>query len=182
MMDPVGAVTEQDVWRALAEVEDPELPIGIVDLGIVDTVAVGPDNRVVVELIPTFGGCPALEIIRGRATDRLSELGLPDAEVRWNPAGAWAPDRISATGQAQLRAHGIAGGDEAAAAAAPTGARCPFCDSADTERASGFGATLCRVVYACRCCRNVFEGMKRPGTLIRPAKLIPPSPTPAGGR
>jgi len=172
MMDAVGAVTQQDVWRALAEVEDPELPIGIVDLGIVEAVSMGANGRLVVELIPTFSGCPALEVIRERVISRLRELGVADAEVRWKLGPSWDPGRISAAGRAQLREHGITGGDPAAAAAR-SGARCPFCDSDDTERASGFGPALCRVVYRCRCCRNVFEGMKRPGTLIRLANAAP---------
>ena len=173
MMRAAGVITEQDVWRALADVEDPELPVNIVDLGIVHAVDVRPDGCVV-ELIPTFSGCPALEIIRGRAVARLRELGLRDVDVRWDLGLAWAPDRISAAGQARLREYGIVGGD-AAAAAARAGARCPFCDSADTERTTGFGPALCRVIYRCRCCRNVFEGMKRPGTLIHLASPIPRS-------
>ena len=176
----MGPVDEHDVWRALADVEDPELPIGIVDLGIVDAVTIGRDGRVAVELIPTFSGCPALEVIRERVIECLWDLGVRDSEVRWKLGPAWDPGRISAAGRAQLRAHGITGGDPAAAAA-ESGARCPFCDSEDTERASGFGPALCRVVYRCRCCRNVFEGMKRPGTLIRLAEAAPRSPGPVYG-
>jgi ring-1,2-phenylacetyl-CoA epoxidase subunit PaaD len=155
MMAAESIVDERDVWRALEKVEDPELPIGIVDLGIVDAVTMDRDGHVVVDLIPTFSGCPALEVIRERVIDSLQELGVANAEVRWKLGPAWDPGRISSAGRAQLREHGITGGDPAAAAAA-SGARCPFCNSEDTERASGFGPALCRVVYRCRCCRNIF--------------------------
>jgi len=54
-------VSSEDVWNALAEIPDPEIPdISLVDLGVIKRVTVdGP--RVRVEFTPTFLGCPALE-------------------------------------------------------------------------------------------------------------------------
>jgi ring-1,2-phenylacetyl-CoA epoxidase subunit PaaD len=53
-------LTERDVWAALAEIPDPEIPtISIVDLGVVRDVAV-ENGTVHVEFTPTFLGCPAL--------------------------------------------------------------------------------------------------------------------------
>ncbi|HEV8404154.1 MAG TPA: iron-sulfur cluster assembly protein, partial [Candidatus Limnocylindrales bacterium] len=53
------------VLAALAEVMDPELPmLSVVDLGIVHRVEVGSDGGPIrVEILPTFVGCPALELI-----------------------------------------------------------------------------------------------------------------------
>ena len=60
--DPIAL--EAAVWAALAEVRDPEIPpVSITDLGIVERVIVS-DDTVDVELLPTFVGCPALDVIR----------------------------------------------------------------------------------------------------------------------
>ena len=54
-------VTEQQVWDALAEIPDPEIPvISLVDLGVIRSVDVSRD-QVRVEFTPTFLGCPALD-------------------------------------------------------------------------------------------------------------------------
>ena len=55
---------DADVWAALSGVHDPEIPpCTITDLGIVEDVRSGPD-AVEVDLLPTFAGCPALDVIR----------------------------------------------------------------------------------------------------------------------
>jgi ring-1,2-phenylacetyl-CoA epoxidase subunit PaaD len=57
-------VTEAQVWDALAEIPDPEIPvISLVDLGVVRDVIV-ENGRVHVGFTPTFLGCPALEVMR----------------------------------------------------------------------------------------------------------------------
>ena len=55
---------ESAVWAALHDVHDPEIPtISVVDLGIVDRVETAPGS-IHVELLPTFVGCPALDVMR----------------------------------------------------------------------------------------------------------------------
>lgn len=156
--------TEQEIRDVLQTVEDPELPVNILDLGMVEAVSLVPTGEVQVQLIPTFVGCPALEIIRSRILARLQEHGVQDATVTWNLTTPWEPSRISVAGRSQLAAYGITAGDDITAAAAPRGALCPHCLSSNTERTSSFGTALCRVGYYCHDCRNSFEGMKRPGT------------------
>ena len=66
-------VTAADVWDALAEIPDPEIPVvSLVDLGVVRDVAV-EDGRVRVDFTPTFLGCPALEVMRD-AIDELDDF------------------------------------------------------------------------------------------------------------
>jgi len=156
-------LSENKIWEGLRQVEDPELQVGIVDLGIVDKVTVGSDGRTRVKLVPTFVGCPALEIIRNRTLERLEELGVENAQVIWSFDEAWNPSRISRAGREQLAEFGIAAGDAFTARAAPEGAECPYCNSSDTERTTGFGPTICRAVYYCRSCGHSFEGVKNPG-------------------
>src|SRR5258707_13789417 len=64
-------------WRALAAVEDPEIPaLGIVDLGLIRFVTLEADGTLDVGLSPTYLGCPATEVIR-RSVDRsLGSAGI----------------------------------------------------------------------------------------------------------
>ena len=69
-------VTEAEVWEALAEIPDPEIPvISGVDLGVVRDVQVD-DERVHVEFTPTFLGCPALEVMRDAMATRIAHAPL----------------------------------------------------------------------------------------------------------
>ncbi len=91
-------VTEQQVWDALAEIPDPEIPvISLVDLGVIRSVDVSRD-QVRVEFTPTFLGCPALEVMRDAMTDRITALGAePDVQVISDDS--WSTDRITPEGR-----------------------------------------------------------------------------------
>ena len=111
-------VTEAQVWDALAEIPDPEIPvISLVDLGVIKSVAVSQD-RVRVEFMPTFLGCPALEVMREAMAERISALGgEPDVRVVSNDS--WSSDRITPQGREKLRASGFAPPAPSEAGAAP---------------------------------------------------------------
>ena len=153
------ALSTRGIWDALADVEDPELPVAITDLGMVRSVAVeGPHVRV--QLVPTFVGCPALDVIRERVRARL--LGLPGVEhvdVRFAYDEPWTLDRLTETARARLAVHGLS--VPRASLAEP--AECPFCGSTNTVLENPFGATLCRAIYYCRDCRNPIERFRPPG-------------------
>jgi ring-1,2-phenylacetyl-CoA epoxidase subunit PaaD len=141
--------SEAAVWAALREIPDPEIPtISLVDLGIVHRVDVGPD-QVRVELLPTFTGCPALEMMRAGVEQRLSSLA-PEVDVRFTSTIPWTSDRITAIGRAALGRAGLAppGTDRPA---------CPYCGSAETSIENAFGPTLCRSIWYCSSCRQPFE-------------------------
>ena len=92
---------------ALGDVPDPEIPaVSIVELGMVGDVEVG-ERGIRVELLPTFVGCPALEIIRDAVEQRLGELG-PPVHVEVTFATPWTSDRISPAGREKLRGSGFA--------------------------------------------------------------------------
>ena len=101
------AATPEKVLAALQGVADPEIPaVSIVELGRIGEVEVGAD-RIHVELVPTFVGCPAIEMIRSAVEDRLSSFHRPvDVEVSW--ATPWSSDRISPAGRLKLRRSGFA--------------------------------------------------------------------------
>lgn len=95
------------LWQALAAVRDPELPVGLVDLGLVYGLRrEGP--RVEVELSFTATACPAMDMIQEDV--RRALLAVPgveqvDIQVVWDPP--WSKDRLSPRAREQLRAVGI---------------------------------------------------------------------------
>jgi ring-1,2-phenylacetyl-CoA epoxidase subunit PaaD len=164
----VKVLTREAVWEALAEVPDPEIPVvSVVDLGLVHTVEFDAE-RLRVELLPTFVGCPALELIRRSVTDRLAGMAQR-VEVEMTFAVPWTSDRITPDGHRKLRQSGFAppgpagAGDArplfATIAMRPT-ATCPWCGSADTTLENLFGPTLCRTMFWCNRCRQPFEQFK----------------------
>jgi len=165
----VRTLTREAVWEALAEVPDPEIPVvSVVDLGLVHRVELGGE-RLRVELLPTFVGCPALELIRRSVADRLAGMA-PRVEVEMTFALPWTSDRITPDGRRKLRQSGFAPPGPAAVvgdarplfvtiAMRPT-ATCPWCGSADTALENLFGPTLCRTVFWCNHCRQPFEQFK----------------------
>jgi ring-1,2-phenylacetyl-CoA epoxidase subunit PaaD len=159
-------VTAAEVWAALAELPDPEIPvISLVELGVVREVAVEEGGRVRVDFTPTFLGCPAQEVMRARMAERIRALGAePDVRVLLDDS--WSTDCITAEGREKLRAAGFAPPAPRAAGAPQLVQlqgrllRCPYCGSADTTLENLFGPTPCRSIRYCRACRQPFEQFK----------------------
>ncbi|MBI4259143.1 MAG: phenylacetate-CoA oxygenase subunit PaaJ [Actinobacteria bacterium] len=159
------------MWEALSGVHDPEIPpLPITDLGIVERVTV-EDDAVHVALLPTFSGCPALDVIAEDVEAAVRAVaGRRPVTVRFVHSPPWTSDRITPAGREALRSYGLTPPGEGGSApafvplAALSGARgtsaCPFCGSDDTVLESAFGPTLCRSTHFCRSCRNPFEAFK----------------------
>ena len=177
VMTSPRAIDERAVRAVLGEVPDPEIPtVSIVELGMVGAIDVD-DARIHVELLPTFVGCPALEVIRESVTARLAaDFDLPvDVEVSF--ATPWTTDRISPAGREKLRGLGFAPpphprSDRAlqvltprlaasATADADDAVSCPYCGSTETTLENVFGPTQCRSIRHCAACRQPFEAFKR---------------------
>lgn len=96
------------LWDALREVRDPELPISLVDLGLVYAIR-RSGERVEVDLTFTATACPCMEFIRQDVQERLlREPGVREVEIRevWDPP--WTSERMTAEGRAILRSFGVA--------------------------------------------------------------------------
>ena len=107
MSGPAAGVDVRVVWDALAEVPDPEIPaVSVVDLGIVHAVELDGE-RLRVELLPTFVGCPALDVIRDSVAARLVGMAA-DVQVEMTFAEPWTSERITAEGRRKLRESGFA--------------------------------------------------------------------------
>lgn len=164
--------TESDIYVALESVNDPEMPINIVDLGMIGDVRLdgtGCGVEVDVQLLPTFVGCPALPMIAENVEKAVGACeGVKGVTVSFVFDPPWSVDRISDRGRISLAGLGVSVPLPPAADCTESGLRpddkavaCPFCGSGDTSMESRFGPTRCRMIYYCRGCRNSFEHMKR---------------------
>ncbi len=100
-------VTEQDVLSALKSCYDPEIPVNIVDLGLIYKVnlapAEGSKQDVTVDMTLTAQGCPEHVNISAQVKSRLEQLpGIRNAAVNvvWTPP--WTPERLSPDARRQL--------------------------------------------------------------------------------
>jgi metal-sulfur cluster biosynthetic enzyme len=107
----MAAVTEGEVLNALKQCYDPEIPVNIVDLGLIYAVRLEPvadggqDARqdVSVDLTLTSPGCPSHVMIGEQVKARLEQLpgiGTATVNVVWTPP--WTPDRLSPEARTQL--------------------------------------------------------------------------------
>ena len=100
---------EARLWRALRDVEDPEIPISVVGMGLIVSLAYRPDTRTAdLQITYTAMGCPAMDFIEDDI--RAACLADPDVdaveiEVVWDPV--WTKDRIRADARATMRRLGI---------------------------------------------------------------------------
>jgi ring-1,2-phenylacetyl-CoA epoxidase subunit PaaD len=161
------ATLEERVRAALDTVHDPEIPAcSIADLGMVERVHV-TDAAVEVDLLPTFVGCPAKDVIADDVRAALHDAaGGRELRLRFVYDPPWTTDRISERGRAQLRDVGIAPhwerskGPVSVSLMSVSGVSCPFCGSTETKMESAWGPTPCRTQHWCSSCRNAFEGFK----------------------
>jgi len=101
------AVTETEVLSALKQVYDPEIPVNIVDLGLIYGMKFEPapedKQDVAVDITLTAQGCPAHVTISEQVKARVEQLpGVRNASVNvvWTPP--WTPERLSPDARKQL--------------------------------------------------------------------------------
>lgn len=156
-------LTADQVWQALEEVKDPELPVvSVVEMGIVRAVSVS-GNAVTITMTPTFSGCPALAVMKTAIEVRVRLAGAESVQVNTVLAPPWTSDWITDAAREKLAAFGLAPpprheghwerllSNEAA---------CPYCGSQNTTLKNSFGPTLCRALYYCNNCQQPFEQFK----------------------
>ena len=105
-LTPVEAV-EARLWEALREVEDPEIPISVVGMGLIVSLSYS-ESVVDIELTFTAMGCPAMDFIQDDIRERLlrePEVDEVRIEVVWDPV--WTRARIREEWRATLRKLGI---------------------------------------------------------------------------
>ena len=157
--------SEREVWSALEEVKDPEIPVvSVVEMGIVRRVELEGEG-VKVAMTPTFSGCPALRVMHDDIEAKLRGLGFEKVEVKTVLSPPWSTDWISQEAKAKLHEFGIAppapvGEDDALIQLEASPAVCPRCGSFDTATKNTFGPTLCKSIHVCNSCKEPFEAFK----------------------
>jgi len=154
----------EDIWRWLADVPDPEIPvISVVELGIIRDVARN-DDEITVTVTPTYSGCPATAVIAMEIEQALRRKGVERVKIETQISPAWTTQWITEEGRDKLRAYGIAPSVEGDTCAgmlkAPPVVACPRCGSKKTERVSQFGSTPCKAHYRCTDCLEPFDYFK----------------------
>jgi metal-sulfur cluster biosynthetic enzyme len=99
--------TERDVWDALYDVQDPEMPISIVDLGLIYGVAVD-GNHAAIDMTLTYTGCPARDMLRDEIREAVASVsGIESVDLRlvWSPG--WSIEMVTDQGKADLREFGL---------------------------------------------------------------------------
>lgn len=88
-------LTEEIVYSALKNVYDPEIPVSIVDLGLIYDVAISSGNNVNMKMTLTTPGCGMGAMIAGQAEEAIKTAGAKNVliEVVWDPP--WNPDMMS---------------------------------------------------------------------------------------
>lgn len=159
-------ITEQQIWTALEEVMDPEIPtISMVDMGIITGVELREGgNSVKVSMTPTFAGCPALRAMETMVKERLELMHISHIEVETTFDIAWTTERITEKGRQALLKHGLAPPEHKKEGYIEldvlNDVACPYCNSRNTTLKSPFGPTLCRALHYCNNCLQAFEQFK----------------------
>lgn len=155
----------QDVYEALMDVRDPEIPtLSVVDMGIITNVEVRSNDDVCVTMTPTFVGCPAIDVMRRDVEAAVMGLGVANVTVNVNFDVPWTTNRVTEAGKAALLRHGLAPPEPFDTLTwkldVLNNVACPYCASRDTTLKSPFGPTLCRSLHYCNACLQAFEGFK----------------------
>lgn len=110
MSEPVVAAPpdEEAIREALKDCYDPEIPINMVDLGLLYGVQVSDGGHVLVEMTLTAVGCPEAENMVVQVRQRVEEIpGVQSCHVVlvWNPT--WNPEMMSEDGRVMMRILGF---------------------------------------------------------------------------
>ena len=155
--------SEAQIYQWLDDVKDPEIPVlSLVDLGVITKITIDHDH-VLVEMTPTFVGCPALDFMKQEILETLQKRGIHTVTIEVTFRDPWTSDKISDKGKKALKKFGLA----------PPPAMsliddldilehaiCPRCDGTNTDLKNTFGPTLCRSIHYCQDCKEAFEQFK----------------------
>jgi len=155
--------TVEEIWSALENVKDPEIPVlTVVDMGIITSVEIS-GSIAIVTMTPTFVGCPAIGVMKKSIQEEVSKLGFEEVVVHVDFETQWTSDRMKPEAKNKLEKFGLAPPsiiDGELTEAQLNNVRCPHCGSTDTTLRSAFGSTLCRAIRFCFTCKQGFEQFK----------------------
>lgn len=161
------AGTKIDLERAreiAGAVADPEIPVlTLADLGVIRDVKTD-GSSLVVDISPTYIGCPAVLAIELAVEAALRGGGFEHVRISRVLSPAWSTDDITAAGREKLRDYGIAPplrrSGKAALLFEDDTVACPHCGSTATHKIAEFGSTACKALWKCDACREPFDYFK----------------------
>ncbi|MCE7994354.1 MAG: phenylacetate-CoA oxygenase subunit PaaJ [Roseivirga sp.] len=160
----VSKLTEDQIKTWLDEVKDPEIPVlSLNDLGVITGITIEDSGKVRVDMTPTFAGCPAMDVMQSDVEEVLKREGIEDFEVVLSFATQWNSNMISEKGRAALKKFGLAPPPKhnlIVDIELIEHAKCPQCNSENTEMKTPFGPALCRSLHYCHDCHQAFEQFK----------------------
>ncbi len=102
-------MVEARLWEALRHVDDPEIPVSVVGMGLIVSLTYGPQQRrAALQITFTAMGCPAMDFIEDDIREALlrdPDVDEVELEVVWDPV--WTKDRIRADARETMRRLGI---------------------------------------------------------------------------
>ena len=107
-MSDVIRPTEEQIREALKVVKDPEIPVNVVDLGLIYGVDINEEGMVDITMTLTSVGCPVQDLIRSDA--EMAVMGVDgvtgvSVDFVWTPP--WSPEKMSDDGKRQMRMFGF---------------------------------------------------------------------------
>ena len=154
-------MNKEQILSILSEVYDPEIPVlSIADLGILRQVDIS-DDKILVQITPTYSGCPAMDTIREDIRKVLAKHGLNNVDIKETLSPAWTTEWMSEAGIQKLQDYGIAAPAKGCLLQGEDSPEsCPHCHSKKIELISRFGSTACKALYRCLDCREPFDYFK----------------------
>lgn len=107
-MEISAVPSEAQILEAMKVVKDPEIPVNVVDLGLVYKTLVSEDGVIDIEMTLTSVGCPVQDMIRADielALMRLEGVKAVNVDFVWTPP--WTPAKMSEDGKRQMRMFGF---------------------------------------------------------------------------
>jgi ring-1,2-phenylacetyl-CoA epoxidase subunit PaaD len=165
------AAGEEQIWKLLEEVFDPEVPVlSVIDLGIIREIKSNSPplgaGGIEVIITPTYSGCPAMNRIEWDIRTILLQNGYINNKITTVLSPAWTTDWMSETGKQKLKEYGIAPPHSTQSVcntklfAQEEAIQCPHCNSYHTRLVSQFGSTACKALYKCNDCLEPFDYFK----------------------
>lgn len=152
------------LFPILKSVPDPEIPVlSIIDLGVVRNAKI-EDDKAIIDITPTYSGCPAMDVIGDDIKKIMTENGY-NTTVNLILAPAWTTDWMTDEGKAALKAYGIAPPtdavtDKRALLGEERVIECPHCNYTNTKLVSQFASTACKAMFKCQDCEETFDYFK----------------------
>ena len=101
--EPASAAIEEAVWRELRTVFDPEIPVNIVDLGLIYGCSILPGHRVELKMTLTAPGCAMADVIKAEVERKLAQIpGVSEVKVEVVFDPPWDKSRMSDAARLQL--------------------------------------------------------------------------------